>query len=205
MAIYLNTNKPLENYKNLFRSKYFVDKSLFIEKLSEVIETSDKYICVTRPRRFGKSSVADMVGAYYSKAVDSKEIFDTLNICEVSNYEEHLNKYNVINISFNTIAEIGNAYDDYIKMIRDTIKKDIAQKYLHINPEEYFNLSSMLYDTKDKFIFIFDEWDYIFANNLFEENQNDFLEFLRNLLKDHPYVALAYMTGVLPIKKYILL
>jgi hypothetical protein len=155
MAIYLNTNKPLENYKNLYRSKYFVDKSLFIEKLSEIIETSDKYICVTRPRRFGKSSVADMVGAYYSKAVDSKEIFDTLNIGEVSNYEKHLNKYNVINISFNTIAEIGNAYDDYI-----------------------------------------------FANNLFEENQNDFLEFLRNLLKDQPYVSLAYMTGVLPIKKY---
>jgi hypothetical protein len=202
MAIYLNTNKPLENYKNLYRSKYFVDKSLFIEKLSEVIETSDKYICVTRPRRFGKSSVADMVGAYYSKAVDSKEIFDTLNIGKISNYEEHLNKYNVINISFNTIAEIGNAYDDYIKMIRDTIKKDIAQKYPHINPEEYFNLSSMLYDTKDKFIFIFDEWDYIFTNNLFEENQNDFLEFLRNLLKDQPYVSLAYMTGVLPIKKY---
>lgn len=61
LSIYLNTNKLLENYKNLYRSKYFVDKSLLIEKLSEVIETSDKYICVTRPRRFGKSSVADIV------------------------------------------------------------------------------------------------------------------------------------------------
>lgn len=56
----------------------------------------------------------------------------------------------------------------------------------------------MLYDTKDKLIFIFDEWDYIFNNNLFVENQNDFLEFLRNLLKDQSYVALTYMTGVLP-------
>ena len=63
MTIYLNTDKPLENYKNLYRSKYFVDKSLIIEKLSEVINTSDKYICVTRPRRFGKSSVDDMIGA----------------------------------------------------------------------------------------------------------------------------------------------
>ena len=77
-----------------------------------------------------------------------------------------------------------------------------SEKYPHINPEEYFNLSSMLYDTGEKFIFIFDEWDYIFNNNLFIENQNDFLEFLRNLLKDQPYVALAYMTGVLPIKKH---
>ena len=202
MALYINTNKPLENYKNLYRSKYFVDKSLLIEKLSEVIETSDKCICVTRPRRFGKSSVADMIGAYYSKGVDSKEIFDTLNIGKVANYEEHLNKYNVISISFNAISEIGNTYDDYIKMIRDTMKKDIAEMYPSITPEEYFNLSSMLYDTKDKFIFIFDEWDYIFSNNLFQENQNDFLEFLRNLLKDQPYVYLVYMTGVLPIKKY---
>ena len=81
MALYLNTNKPLENYK----------------------------------------------------AVDSKEIFDTLNIGKVANYEEHLNKYNVINISFNAISEIGNTYDDYIKMIRDTMKKDIAEMYpIHV-------------------------------------------------------------------------
>ncbi|ETJ29303.1 hypothetical protein Q604_UNBC16155G0001, partial [human gut metagenome] len=60
------------------------------------------------------------------------------------------------------------------------------------------SLYKMLIKTEKKFIFIFDEWDYIFNSNLFEEHQNDFLEFLRNLLKDQPYVALAYMTGVLP-------
>jgi hypothetical protein len=202
MAIYLNTNKPLENYKRLLNTDYFVDKSMIIEKTNKIINTANSYICITRPRRFGKSSVADMIGAYYSKAVDSKEIFDNLNISKSTGYEEHLNKYNVINISFNEISEVGNTYKDYIKMIRDTIKKDIVEKYSHINPGEYFNLSSMLYATKDKFIFVFDEWDYIFNNNLFKENQDDFLEFLRNLLKDQPYVALAYMTGVLPIKKY---
>jgi hypothetical protein len=110
-----------------------------------------------------------MIGAYYSKAVDSKELFNNLNISNAAGYEEHLNKYNVINISFNTISEKGSTYDDYIKMIRETIKRDIAQKYPHINPNDYFNLNSMLHDTNDKFIFIFDEWDYIFANNIFEE------------------------------------
>ena len=174
MSIYLNTNKPFENYRRLLNTDYFVDKSNMIEKTNKFINTANSYICITRPRRFGKSSVADMLGAYYSKAVDSKEIFDTLNISKIDNYKEHLNKYNVINISFNAISEIGNTYDDYIKMIRDTIKKDIVKKYQNITPGEYFNLSSMLYDTKDKFIFIFDEWDYIFANNLFEENQMTF-------------------------------
>ena len=202
MSIYLNTSKPLINYMNLYRSKYFVDKSSMIEKLNEVIETSDKYICITRPRRFGKSSVIDMLGSYYSIAVNSKDVFDNLKISNSPSYNEHLNKYNVINISFNDISERGNTYEDYIEMIRTSIIKDIVEKYPHINPESYFNISSMIRDTNDKFIFLLDEWDYIFNNSLFEENQNNFLEFLRNLLKDQPYVALCYMTGVLPIKKY---
>ena len=110
MSIYLNTNKPLINYMNLYRSKYFVDKSSMIEKLNEVIETSDKYICITRPRRFGKSSVIDMLGSYYSIAVDSKDVFDNLKISSFPSYTEHLNKYNVINISFNDLSERGNTY-----------------------------------------------------------------------------------------------
>lgn len=202
MTIYLNTNKPFENYKSLYRSKYFVDKSLIIEKLSEVIETSDKYICVTRPRRFGKSSAADMIGAYYSKAVDSKEIFDNLNISNIASYEDHLNKYNVINISFNNLSDRGNTYEDYIERIKTNLINDILEKYPEVNVEKYFSISDILESLNDKFIFIFDEWDYIFSNDLFLKNQNDFLEFLRNLLKDRSYVALAYMTGVLPIKKY---
>lgn len=200
MALYLNTDKPLENYKKLINAEYFVDKSNIIEKINKVINTTDRYICVTRPRRFGKSSVVDMLGAYYSKAVKSDKIFEKLNISEKNEYQKHLNKYNVINISFNEISEEGDTYEEYIRMIRENLIKDIVCKYPHINPGEYFNISSMLRETKEEFIFIFDEWDYIFNNNLFIENQNEFLEFLRNLLKDQPYVALCYMTGVLPIK-----
>lgn len=202
VAIYLNTNKSLELFKTLYRSKYFVDKSSIIENLNERIETSDRYVCVTRPRRFGKSSVADMLGAYYSKAVDSRNIFDALKVSEVDTYEENLNKYNVISISFNKIPEQGEKYSDYINMIKDSLILDIQECYPSLKSKKYFTISDMLQDTGEKFIFIFDEWDYIFNNSLFTENQNDFLEFLRNLLKDQPYVALCYMTGVLPIKKY---
>ncbi|WP_294362636.1 AAA family ATPase [uncultured Clostridium sp.] len=202
MSIYLNTNKPLENYKDLYRSRYFIDKSLIIDRLNEVIETSDKYICITRPRRFGKSSVADMLGAYYSKGLNSKEIFDNLNISKVQSYKEYLNKYNVISISFNKLPNKIGSYDEYISLIQETIKDDIKTTYPHIEFKSFYTISDMLFATQEKFIFILDEWDYIFSNNLFEENQNDYLEFLRNLLKDQPYVALCYMTGVLPIKKY---
>ena len=143
-----------------------------------------------------------MIGAYYSKAVKSKEIFDNLKISSSETYIENLNKYNVISISFNEIPDNMKSYDDYINMIRTQLIRDITEKYTYIKADRYFNISSMLMDTQEKFIFIFDEWDYIFNNNMFVENQNDFLEFLRNLLKDQPYVSLCYMTGVLPIKKY---
>jgi hypothetical protein len=127
MAIYLNTNKPLENYKNLYRSKHFIDKSIIIENLNERIETSDKYVCITRPRRFGKSSVADMLGAYYSKGVASKDIFDDLNISKTNGYEEHLNKYNVVNISFNEIPDNMKTYEDYINNIINELKKELIE------------------------------------------------------------------------------
>ncbi|MGL4849585.1 MAG: AAA family ATPase [Clostridium sp.] len=205
MAVYLNTRRPLENYKNLYRSKYFVDKSTIIEELNEVIDTSDKYICVTRPRRFGKSSVAEMLGAYYSKAADTSEIFDKLKISSCDSYAENINKYNVISISFNMIPDdLGyeKKYEDYIKLIKAGIVDDLKTMYPEVEMKEFYNISQMLEATNEKFIFIFDEWDYIFNNNLFKENQNDFLEFLRNMLKDKPYVSLCYMTGVLPIKRY---
>ena len=202
MSIYLNTNKSLEMYKRLINTEYFVDKSMIIEKTSKLINTANNYLCITRPRRFGKSSVADMLAAYYSKAVESKEIFDSLKISNVYGYENHLNKYNVINISFNTIPDKDKTYDKYIGLIQSGIIDDIKNKYPHIEIKDYYNISHILQATEEKFIFIFDEWDYIFNNKLFVENQNDFLEFLRNILKDQPYVALCYMTGVLPIKKY---
>lgn len=202
MAVYLNTRRQLENFKALYRKKYFVDKSLIIEKLNELIATDDRYICVTRPRRFGKSSVINMLGAYYTNAFNSRDIFNNLKISKCGSYEANLNKYNVISISFNKIPEQGETFKDYMEMIKKSLIKDITDVYPDIKAENYFTISDMLMDTEDKFIFIFDEWDYIFNNDLFIENQNEFLEFLRNLLKDQPYVALAYMTGVLPIKKY---
>ena len=131
MSNYLNTNVLLENYKNLYRSKYFIDKSLIIDSLNQLLNTSDKYVCITRPRRFGKSSIVSMIGAYYSKAVKSKEIFDNLKISSSESYMENLNKYNVISISFNEIPDNMKSYDDYINMIRTQLIRDITEKYTH--------------------------------------------------------------------------
>ena len=202
MTIYLNTNIALENYKQLIRSKYFVDKSQIIDKFNDLIGTSECHICITKPRRFGKTSIINMLGAYYTKGYNSKDIFDKLNISKSKAYMENLNKHNVINISLSNLPDKMNSYNDYINGISKSIINDIKEKYPKINVENFFSIADMLSATGEKFIFLIDEWDYIFSHNLFKENQNDFLEFLRNLLKDKPYVDFCYMTGVLPLKKY---
>ena len=64
------------------------------------------------------------------------------------------------------------------------------------------SLEDIYASTKNQFIFIIDEWDCIFREyKQDKEAQKQYLDFLRNLLKDKPYVELAYMTGILPIKK----
>ena len=202
MTSYLNSKNCLENYEELLREEYFVDKTNIIEILNRKISTKSKYVCITRPRRFGKTSVADMLGAYYTKDLKSNSFFDKLNIGKSKGYENNLNKYNVVSISFNEIPDNLESYEGYISNIINNVKKEIMKVFPNKEINITDSLKRIFEKTDEKFIFIFDEWDYIFNNSLFEEHQNEYLEFLRNLLKDQSYVALCYMTGVLPIKKY---
>ena len=202
MAISLNSKSAYKDFNMLVNDYYFVDKSGIIEKISTRINTKNRYVCITKPRRFGKTSVLNMLGAYYCRAYDSRALFDGLNISESETYTAHLNKYNVINLCLNNLSDKGNTYDDYINLVKNSISRDIREAYPELKDRDFDSISEMLTATNDEFIFIIDEWDYIFSHELYVEHHGDFLEFLRNLLKDKPYVALAYMTGVLPIKKY---
>ena len=171
MCVYLNTISPLNKFKELLRSKYFVDKTMLIEKINEILDTRDKFLCITKPRRFGKSSVADMLGAYYSKAFNSEDVFNKLNISKVNNYKEHLNKYNVIYMTLNKLPKEGNTYFDYINMIQGYLIKDITKKFPFIKAEDYYSIDDIFSATGEKFVFIIDEWDYIFSSalNMFNE------------------------------------
>ena len=195
MAVYLNTNSALILYTQLVNSEYFVDKSDIIRTINRRVGTNSKYICITKPRRFGKTSILNMLGAYYCKAYDARSVFDNLSISQHSDYTVHLNRYNVINMCFSNLPENGNSYEDYVSLIKETLRDDILEACPELKGREFRKISDLLAATKD-------EWDYIFSHELYPESQRDFLEFLRDLLKDRPYVALAYMTGVLPIKRY---
>ena len=164
-------------------------------------------MCVTRPRRFGKTLNAMMLASYYSKNADFKELFDKLEISKSKSYLKHLNKHNVVYMTLNQLPEPGCTYEDFINNYAGALLSDLKEAFTNIEIKDAKPLSRVFdqvyNETKESFIFIFDEWDYIFNNNLFSESDRKaFLEFLRDLLKDKPYVELAYMTGVLPIAKY---
>ena len=205
MTYFINRNIEKNEFKLAYESDYFIDKSELISKINTIINKKDRFLCITRPRRFGKTINAMMLETYYSKNANSKEIFDKLNISKCNSYEKHLNKHNVIYITFNNNAGINDNYKDYMNYYTSRLTKDIKELWpdVEISDDIPDMLSEIQSKTGKGFIFIIDEWDYIYNNNLFTEQERDnFLLFLKDLLKDKPYVDLCYMTGVLPIAKY---
>ncbi len=207
MAYFLNNDFKNNEFELASKDKFFVDKTRLIEKINSLIGIKDRFVCVTRPRRFGKTLNAMMLASYYSKNADFKELFDKLEISKSKSYLKHLNKHNVVYMTLNQLPEPGCTYEDFINNYAGALLSDLKEAFTNIEIKDAKPLSRVFdqvyNETKESFIFIFDEWDYIFNNNLFSESDRKaFLEFLRDLLKDKPYVELAYMTGVLPIAKY---
>ena len=205
MAYFLNNVASINQFAKTTKDKYFVDKSELIEKMNELVGTSSQYVCITRPRRFGKTINAMMLASYYSKNANFKELFDKLEISKSETYLEHLNKHNLVYITFNSNSSDLKTYADYIEFYKGRLIQDIIEFYPDVNKENTISemFKEILDKTGEEFIFIIDEWDYIFNNSLFsEDDRKEFLRFLEDLLKDKPYVELAYMTGVLPIAKY---
>ncbi|OOO00421.1 MAG: AAA family ATPase [Epulopiscium sp. Nele67-Bin004] len=203
--MFLNTKASYNNFLELYQSKTYVDKSMIIELLNERISTIRKFVCITRPRRFGKSQITFLLESYYSKAFDTKGIFDNLKVSNTPSYRQHLNKYNVVKIDFSQVGQYAT-YEEYINKIKSNLNFDIDTHYSQVDLTRYDQVQdkfeAIQEETGDKFIFIFDEWDFIFNRGLYINEHQEFLEFLRQLLKDRSYVALCYMTGILPIKQH---
>lgn len=176
---YLNTNAQIILFQDTLNSEIYVDKSLLIAKISSAIRTNGKYVCITRPRRFGKTVNVNMLGAYYTKGYDTHDLFRNLAISGREDYET------------------------YLKSILKKLKSDLQEGYPVLKKSEYAGMSEMLQATGDSFIFILDEWDAVFYEKyIMPENKVHYLKFLKSFLKDKAYVDLVYMTGVLPIAKY---
>ncbi|MCM1234582.1 MAG: ATP-binding protein [Ruminococcus flavefaciens] len=205
MGIYLNPGNI--DFQRALNSDIYVDKSELIKYTNSKLFTEQQFICVSRPRRFGKSMAANMLTAYYSRECNSKKMFSDLKIAKSESFEKHLNKYNVIHINMvNYLGESQNM-DEMIGFIGEDLIDELQNEYTDVRYPKRQNLikiiATIFEQTKIPFIFIIDEWDCIFRMHKSDTDAHTkYLNFLRNLLKDQSYVALAYMTGILPIKKY---
>ncbi len=200
-------NPDGQNFKIALKASIYVDKTGLIELTnSRIFAGDERFVCVARPRRFGKSMAANMLVAYYSKGCQSKELFDGLEISRCADFEEHLNRYNVIRLVMTDFLDSSKSMKDIVNDIAARIIREIKRGYSDIQFKES-DLGSILEQTSKEsgmpFIFVIDEWDCVFRERRNDvDGQNDYLKFLRDLLKDKSYVALCYMTGILPIKKY---
>lgn len=122
-------------------------------------------------------------------------------------FQKHINKHNVITIDFSKMPFMCENYSDYIKAIVEKLMHDLIVQYpdcdLSENDSPWDALEIIRSKTNERFIFVMDEWDFIFHDETFQKKDHiKFLRFLQNLLKSQAYVELAYMTGILPIAKY---
>ena len=205
MGIYLNPTN--QNFYEAVNKEIYVDKSLLIQHIEYLRNKVNKYICVSRPRRFGKSTDANMLVAYYSMGCDSRNIFDSLKISQTDIYLEHLNKHHVIHINMQDFLSKTHDIEKMILLLAKLILRELKKvfpKVDYIDTSDLIQIMEDVYvETNTRFIFVIDEWDCIFREYAQDkESQKIYLDFLRNLLKDKPYIELAYMTGILPIKKY---
>ena len=205
MGIYLNPGSG--KFKEALDSEIYVDKSGLIAYTNKVFGTKQKFVCVSRPRRFGKSMAADMLSAYYDRGIDSSELFRDLKIAGDSSYETYRNQYDVIKVNMQEFLSRTKSMAEFLGRLSKFLRKELFKAYPDIDFLDDTDLAQSLgdiYSTSDrKFVIIIDEWDCIFREYKEDHKaQEQYLDFLRDLLKDKNYIGLAYMTGILPIKKY---
>ena len=196
-------------FSEAVNSEIYIDKTRLLEYINRVINTTSKFICNSRPRRFGKSMTADMLSAYYSRGCDSKELFKNYEISTVSSYEKNLNKYDVIHFDVQWCMMDAEDTDHVVDYINEGILQELREAYGQIIPDAvrtaYGAMSYIKAATGNKFVVIIDEWDVLIRDEAQNHTlQEAYIDFLRGMFKGTEpsrYIALAYLTGILPIKK----
>jgi len=214
MGTFLNPGKFA--FEEAVRSEIYVDKTDMILHLNAVVGTKQKYVSVSRPRRFGKSMAADMICAYYDRTADSQAVFENYRIADrecgaavgaSAPWDAYLGKFDVVRIVMTRFFKKRLTVQEGLGRLQDLVIREFRKTYPTV---DYYNEHDLLQTVEDVYttvdrrvVFVIDEWDAVFRIRPDDrDGQNEYLDFLRDLLKDNDRIALAYMTGILPIKKY---
>lgn len=196
-------------FQDVLNSRIYVDKTELLAYTNQVIDTTSKFICNSRPRRFGKSITADMLTAYYSKGCDSAQMFSSLKIGQHEDFQKYLNKYDVLHFDIQWCMEPAGRAGKVISYITENTIEELREYYAEVIPENADSLADVLScinaATGKKFVIIIDEWDVLIRDEAQNQVvQNEYISFLRGLFKGSEpskFIHLAYLTGILPIKK----
>lgn len=200
-------NKGNDGFASIRNSNY-VDKSMLIAEVNSVLMTENRFLCVTRARRFGKSVAVKMLNAYYDKSCDSRELFDGLAISKHSDFGKHLNHYPVLYLDMTDFTTKYGSKELLVERMKQDIREELLDIYPDVSLKESDDLMDLLVSivdrTGDKFVCLIDEWDALCREG-HETLMDEYVDFLRRLFKGSQteYVfACVYMTGILPIKRY---
>ena len=208
MGRFVNPNNSA--FQNALNAEIYVDKTGLIEATNRFLDTPQAFICNSRPRRFGKSMAANMLAAYYSKGCDSHELFADLAIGKSADYEKYLNQFDVIHVDVQWCLMMAKSAEATINFISKNILKELREIYGNVIADDVEMVADALAIISEalgnKFVVIIDEWDVLIRDEATNKIvQEEYINFLRGLFKGvepTKYIALAYMTGILPIKKY---
>ena len=204
MGTYFNPDN--ESFRKAVRSDIYVDKTGLIRHMNKLLGKENNCVALSHARRFGKSQAAGMLDAYYSLGSDSRELFAPFEIAGDQDFLSHLNQYNVIHLDISSFE--GTYKDDIVVGINDRLYANIQEKIPDILPESCpisEILDAVYRKTGHKIIIILDEWDCV-VRNYAQKPQvvHEYLQFLHDLFKSEEaksFLALGYITGILPIKK----
>lgn len=205
MGMFVNSGNGA--FQVAVNSEIYVDKTELIRYTNRVIHTLQGYICNSRPRRFGKSITADMLTAYYSRGCSSESLFSDLKIANDPDFKKHLNQYDVIHMDMQWFMEHAGSVDRTVSYASKCILKELRQYYPQQVSDAVNSVSEALFQinsrTGNTFVVIIDEWDVLIRDESSNASlQQEYISFLRGLFKETgptQYIALAYLTGILPV------
>ena len=214
MGTYLNPGR--HGFETAVNSEIFVDKTEMIGYLNSLVNTKQRYVSVSRPRRFGKTMAADMICAYYGRGAGARALFEGTRLSGSASartargelaWDAYLGGFDVVRLVMTRFLKRGKPVGEALERMQRLVVRDIKRAY----PEEdYFDEGDLLQTIEDVYsgngrqlVLVIDEWDAVFRERQNDKKgQTEYLDFLRDLMKDNDHIALAYMTGILPIKKY---
>ena len=203
MGVYFNPGN--ESFTKDRNYKIYIDKTGLLEYLNESVGTPKNCIALSHARRFGKSHAAGMIDAYYSRGCDSTKLFEDTKIAGKSDFKKYMNKYNVIHLDISSVWDFHK--EDLVESIYERVCEDFKKEYadtLNYDKDLYLLIQEIYSRTNIPFVIIIDEWDCVIRNSGDEALVHKYLQFLHSLFKSEEsksFLALAYITGILPIKK----